>query len=163
MAKLKTLTRWLIFPLLIMALTFVFLIQLHLPTSLNPYLSQLLKHPFNPEINQTLAIKLTQLQSQLATQFIQRASLLSTEPDWQKLNTTIQQFKSQQTNLQNQIQYWRNLDSKYPNFPNLKLILSTLYLKLQDHQTAQKYLDQAKQLDPNNPLIDQIQQLINTQ
>ncbi len=163
MAKIKTLARWLILPLLLISLLFVILFQRHLPSKLNPYLYQLLKQPLNPKINQTLALQFTQLQSQLADQFIQRASVLSTESDWQQLNTSIQRFKSQQTSLQNQIKYWQNLDLKYPNFPSLKLILSTLYLKLQDPQTAQKYLNQAKQLDPNNPLIDQIQQIINNQ
>lgn len=163
MVKPKTLAQGFTFLFLIIAFILILLTQTHLPSNLNPYFFRLLRQPLDPQINQTLALKLTQLQSQLASQFIQRASLLSTESDWQQLNTTLQHLESQHTNLQNQIKYWQNLDLKYPNFSTLKLILAALYLKNHKPHVAQQYLNQVKQLDPNNPLINQIQQLINTQ
>ncbi|NOY15004.1 MAG: hypothetical protein GXP43_02195 [bacterium] len=159
MSYISKLSRLIPLFLLLAGLGFVFLNQKSLP-NITPLARQFLSKPFDASLNQAAALNLTKLQSQLQDQFIQRVKAISTESDWQQFQKQLNSLSQQKQAFQQKINYWRDLDAKYPNFPTIKLILTSLYYQQQNPQKAKYYLDQAKQLDPNNPNLRQLEKMI---
>ena len=103
----------------------------------------------------------SQAGQQLSLEFKQRAKYLSSNQDWQELNKQIDLLKNKEISLKQEINSFQKLDKLYPNYPALKLILAGLYYKDGNIPKARQMVSQASRLDPNNPLIKKLDQLIN--
>ncbi len=155
----------LVYLFLITALILVFSFQLETAFSrLSPAVKHLLNQPFNSHLVGQLTLELKKLpfpsQSVLEDELKTRAKYLMRSKDWQELEKTVKELENKHLSFKNKLQLARELDKKYPNYPALKLILASLYYQKGDLATAAAYLNQAKKLDPNNPLIGKLETLL---
>ncbi len=154
-----------VYLILITALILVFIFQLETPFShLSPMVRRLLRQPFNSHLSQQLALELEKLpltsHSSLEDELESRAKYLMKTKDWQELEKTVKELENKHLSFKNKLQLALELDQKYPNYPALKLVLASLYYQKGELATAAAYLNQAKKLDPNNPLIGKLETLI---
>ena len=62
--------------------------------------------------------------------------------------------------IQEEILFWENISKKFPNYRDAYLKLSVLSWKIHLDDRANFYLDEAKKIDPNNEMVNQVENLL---
>lgn len=65
-----------------------------------------------------------------------------------------EQKQLNQKQLNEELNFWLEVEKKQPHSRSLLLTISQLYSALDNKELAEKYFNQAHYIDPNNPLFD---------
>lgn len=132
------------------------IISSYLPQSYNDYRKELLRHPFstNSYIRFGQALY-SQGNSAAATKQITVATnVLGAQTELQRV---VSDWDYESGANERSYDYWKQITMKYPEYRDGHIQLAQASYELKRLDEAKTYLGQAQTLDPNNPLISQMQ------
>lgn len=128
----------------------------YLPQSYDEYRKDILRNPFSIDSYVRFGQALyTQGNSLAATKQITVATNVLGEQT--ELQNVLSEWDYASSSQERSYEYWKQIISTYPEYRDGYMQLAQASYDLARFDEAKEYLSQAQTLDPNNPLIGQIQ------